>query len=220
MNNYKLIKLEQGYIIVSDDDIKSEEKKHYYIFYNSPFQHERGIYEVNEILDEDVLVVYTTNKDAFPGEYCVKIIASTFIRKLPDIDFNNLGEEFGIFDVNKLASSEIPTNILQTSKGCFDDLNEYERDVWKNGFNKCLELNKDKLYTKDQLLKAIEMARDITDGKDTFTAEDISGCTEVCTYNWKDKYDNETIIKSLQLKSEWDIEVFIEENKVKINKIL
>ena len=64
------------------------------------------------------------------------------------------------------------------------------------------------------------MARDITDGKDTFTTEDISGCTEVCTYKWEDKYDNEIIIKSLQPKTEWDIEVFIEENKVKITKIL
>ncbi len=55
----------------------------------------------------------------------------------------------------------------------------------------------DKKYTEEDMLKAIEKARDIFDGKDCFTAEDVSGCTEVCTYNWKFQFSEDDIINSL-----------------------
>lgn len=55
----------------------------------------------------------------------------------------------------------------------------------------------DKKYTEADLIKAIEKARDIFDGKQEFTAEDVSGCTEVCTYNWKFKLTDKEIIKSI-----------------------
>jgi len=55
----------------------------------------------------------------------------------------------------------------------------------------------EKLYTLAEVKKAIDMARDIFDGKDYFTAEDVSGCTEVCTYNWKFKFSEDEVIKSL-----------------------
>jgi hypothetical protein len=53
-------------------------------------------------------------------------------------------------------------------------------------------------YTEEDLRKAIEMARGIKEGKETFTAEDIAGCTEVCTYDWKFEFDEDEIIKSLK----------------------
>lgn len=49
------------------------------------------------------------------------------------------------------------------------------------------------LYTEEQLIKAIELAREITDGTWDFNAEDISGRTEVCTYDWEMLYTNKQI---------------------------
>ena len=80
------------------------------------------------------------------------------------------------------------------------------REYWRNnverrsfiiGYTQCQEDMADKKYTKEDMLKAIEKARDIFDGKDCFTAEDVSGCTEVCTYDWKFQFSEEDIINSL-----------------------
>jgi hypothetical protein len=65
------------------------------------------------------------------------------------------------------------------------------------GYTQCQEDVADKKYTEEDMLKAIEKARDIFDGKDCFTAEDVSGCTEVCTYNWKFQFSEDDIINSL-----------------------
>ena len=64
------------------------------------------------------------------------------------------------------------------------------------GFNKAKEKYK---YTDEDMRKAIEMARDIKDDSahDVFTAEDVSGCTEVCTYGWRNRYKDDEIIQSL-----------------------
>jgi len=53
-------------------------------------------------------------------------------------------------------------------------------------------------YSEEDLRKAIEMARGIREGNETFDAEDISGCTEVCTYDWKFEFDEDEIIQSLK----------------------
>jgi len=59
-----------------------------------------------------------------------------------------------------------------------------------------------KTYTEEDLKKAIEMARQIKDDSahDTFTVEDIRGCTEVCTYGWKEKYSDDEIIDFIKQK--------------------
>ena len=52
-----------------------------------------------------------------------------------------------------------------------------------------------------EIEKAMNVAREIQDDSahDTFTAEDISGCTEVCTYGWRYKTTNEDYISNLKL---------------------
>jgi hypothetical protein len=55
-----------------------------------------------------------------------------------------------------------------------------------------------KVYSEEDLRRAINMARGIKEGKETFTAEDISGSTEVCTYGWKFEFDEDEIIQSLK----------------------
>lgn len=49
------------------------------------------------------------------------------------------------------------------------------------------------LYTEEQLIKAIDLARLNTDGKEDFYIGDVSGCTEVCSYDWEEKYTDEEI---------------------------
>lgn len=52
-----------------------------------------------------------------------------------------------------------------------------------------------------EIEKAMDAAREIREGSgyDTFTAEDISGCTEVCTYGWEYAITNEDYISNLKL---------------------
>ena len=74
MNNYKLIKLEQGYIVVSDEKI---EKEDYYIAWETNYATE----------PKQRWVVYNLGV-GLNGSNQQKIIASTFIPELPNIDFN------------------------------------------------------------------------------------------------------------------------------------
>lgn len=124
---------------------------------------------------------------------CKKIIFSTkFIHE--SIPLLNLESEEA--EVFKMASE----NIL-TSSGFVNTENEMDvaYSFFHNGYQKAKETFK---YTEDDLRKAIEMARDITDGKETFTGEDASGFTEMCAYGWKEKFSDEEIIHSLQKPKE------------------
>jgi len=55
-------------------------------------------------------------------------------------------------------------------------------------------------YSEEEVRQAINKARDISDGKDCFDAEDISGCTEVCTYGWKFNMSEDSIIEQFKKK--------------------
>lgn len=55
-------------------------------------------------------------------------------------------------------------------------------------------------YSEEELRQAIRKARDISDGKECFDAEDISGCTEVCTYGWKFNMSEDLIIEQFKKK--------------------
>jgi hypothetical protein len=58
----------------------------------------------------------------------------------------------------------------------------------------------ERMYSEEDMRLAIKKARDISDGKDCFDAEDISGCTEVCTYGWEFNMSEDLIIEQLQNK--------------------
>ena len=57
-----------------------------------------------------------------------------------------------------------------------------------------------RLYSEEEVREAIRKARDISDGKDIFDAEDISGCTEICTYGWKFNLSEDKLIEQLENK--------------------
>lgn len=128
--DYKLIKLKEGYIIVSNEEIEN------YYFNN----HTKEIY-----LETHPKRLEVTNKE-LNKEIRFKIIASTFIPELPNIDFNNLEEEFGIIDVEKLAKEA--NGYLPYAR---DTKGVAFNEGFIEGFNKCLELNKDKLLTLDDI---------------------------------------------------------------------
>ena len=57
-----------------------------------------------------------------------------------------------------------------------------------------------KLYTEEQVRKAIQMARLIQEKgsvEDSFDVESISGLTEICTYGWSERYSTDEISEQL-----------------------
>jgi hypothetical protein len=75
----------------------------------------------------------------------------------------------------------------------FGGIGNSENDK-KNHFVKGAKWQQERMYSEEELRQAIKKARDISDGKDCFDAEDISGCTEVCTYDWKFNLSEDSII--------------------------
>lgn len=69
-----------------------------------------------------------------------------------------------------------------------------------------------KLYTEEQVRKAIELARLIQEKgsvEDSFDVESISGLTEICTYGWSERYSTDEISEQLipiELPSDEEIE--------------
>ncbi len=182
MMNYKLIKLKEGYIIVSNKKEKADSITKWY-------------YE-----EDNNIQCYQFCKKTLPKEYYLnEVIASTFIDELPDIDFNNLEEEFGIITVEELVLKEFPIykkDIWEEDGLAYnEDIHKDYREGYIKGFNKCLELNKDKLYTEENLREAIAeswVTCEDNEDKETFTQ----------VFN--------RIIQSLQPKTEWDIEIELE----------
>lgn len=121
------------------------------------------------------------------------------------IGYASHGDEKG--NVNPEGYSEKQVGLLH---GFIDGYQKCQKDNEEKVFSLVSEITtlneqidvfkKNKKFTEEDLRKAIEKARDIFDGKDCFTAEDISGCTEVCTYNWKFQFSEEAIINSLNKK--------------------
>lgn len=175
--DYKLIKLKEGYIIVSNEEIEN------YYFNN----HTKEIY-----LETNPKRLEVTNKE-LNKEIRFKIIASTFIPQLPNIDFNNLEEEFDIVDVEKLAKEA--NGYLPYAR---DTKGVAFNEGFIEGFNKCLELNKDKLLTLDDISNFRKI---LEDG----VFSNMSCSSAIVEF---DKF-----IKSLQ-KTERDIKIETEEKEI------
>lgn len=133
-----------------------------------------------------------------------KIIAG--IHGLPSIDFSALSEEdckkIGWVDVEKLAMKE-----CVCGTGDCSHVKSYIR-----GFKAAQALN-EKKFSGEDVRKAIEMAREIIDGKEVFELEGILGLTEVCTHNCS-VHSVDKIIQSLSQPKVFDVEVEMEAYKV------
>ena len=80
------------------------------------------------------------------------------------------------------------------------DYREYAEFGFKKGFKAGAECQAERMYSEEDMRLAIKKARDISDGKDCFDAEDISGCTEICTYDWKFNMEEDSIIEQFKKK--------------------
>jgi hypothetical protein len=113
-------------------------------------------------------------------------VASTSLNTLSK---QNCNEIFGVVDVEKLAREE----------ACDCEAPECEvRDDYKKGFNKAMELNKDKVFTLEDMEKAIDVCIELMNNKGS----------EFRTHK-------QTIIQSLQQPTEIEVEIEVapKENK-------
>jgi hypothetical protein len=87
-------------------------------------------------------------------------------------------------------------SLLKKNKTCSCDNCFYGR----SDLTEQLILQQEISYSEEEVRQAIKKARDISDGKYCFDAEDISGCTEVCTYDWKFNLSEDSIIEQFKKK--------------------
>lgn len=180
--DYKLIKLKEGYIIVSDEALINNDNYYHKIRKTIHKTYDNADYFINNTIYENLK----------------KIIASTFIPELPNIDFNGLEEEFGVINWLNIAIQEEEQEI--------ENNKEYHSTSWYNGFKlgwqKVQELNKDKLYTADELIKNFKPAFDkfINDGGAIGSNENWVQFQNIV--EWFPKY-----LQSLHSKTIWDIEI-------------
>ena len=118
-----------------------------------------------------------------------------------NLSHKNCDEIFGIFDVEKFAYfySTTTTFIKKENVPTLKEIEdaEYISEIAYNaGFNKAIELNKDKLFTLNDIKKAIEMAKQGTAQSD--------GLTAIRIY---EKYSESEIIESLNRPTEIEVEI-------------
>ena len=99
---------------------------------------------------------------------------------------SNCDEIFGVVDAGKLAEEEIPYSSSTTIN--------VQRMRFIHGFNKEMELNKDKVFTLEDMEKAIDVCIELMNNKGS----------EFRTHK-------QTIIQSLQQPTEIDVEIGMED---------
>jgi hypothetical protein len=173
--DYKLIKIKEGCVILFNEI--------------TGFENNIWVYNNGRIwVWKSTMALRSNNKPK-------KIIASNFIPELLNIDFNNLEEEFGIVNIEQLAEFT-GKNYQHLDGDIINDHPEYYSGFF-DGFNKCLSLNKDKLYTLDDLKFHLQSFGLVLFGQILRKEVDIT--EEV-------KSSAITYFKSLQPKTEWDIQ--------------
>lgn len=81
--------------------------------------------------ESDIILSRDSNIEVYKTD-CYKIIAaSPKLGDLPEFETLPPNKED---DVKKLALIAYPKDIVETSKGCFDDLNEANRNIWIAGY--------------------------------------------------------------------------------------
>lgn len=154
MINYKLIRTSEGYIIISDVEIQV----------NDLLISELGF--IVKFIRKDInsIMVSTDNNQMCsrvnPIDY-KKIVASTYLNGLPNIVFNSFEERVNFDNIELLAKEYIEKEskeIAIPASFFYNGLYYYEQ-CFIAGYNKCLEINKDKLYTAEQMKEfAIEVS--------------------------------------------------------------
>ncbi len=82
-----------------------------------------------------------------------KIISGT--RWLPTINLSLLSEEhckkIGYVDINEMSERAFPKDIIETSKGCFDDMALADRQTWEDGFRAAIKTMYNEAHIRDAI---------------------------------------------------------------------
>jgi hypothetical protein len=121
-------------------------------------------------------------------------IASTDSRDNRDkkLSKQNCDELFGVVDVEKLATQHL---IDKNCASLHTSWQGYNENTYKEGFNKAMELNKDKVFTLEDMLKAIQFGEDNTD---------------IESFDDMPEEDKLQFIQSLQQPTEIEVEIVTE----------
>jgi hypothetical protein len=171
--NIEKIEINGHYVWVDKD---AEIKEGDYVYVNCSEIKVTEICQVSGYYNEQFLFKHNSQ---IHMDYCKKIIAAS-----PELKLEG-----------------VPTYVEWLAE---ENMKQYDwvEDIDGRGcFIKGYQTAEKELPTWDDVRKAIELARLIKeDGsvEDSFTAEDISGCTEVCTYGWSFKHSEKEIIEQLK----------------------
>jgi len=119
----------------------------------------------------------------------------------------NCDEIFGVLDVETLSDEYSHDSIWFNKRGTYNNQEFFEfiaKKSFTDGFNKAMELNKDKLFTVEDIKKAIAFGWDY----EGLTKEEM-----LERYNFKLEYDNsytediDKFIQSLQQPKEIEVEI-------------
>jgi hypothetical protein len=125
------------------------------------------INDIYTLLGEDNKMIASDDID-FQSDY-----------KIGKLSKQNCDEIFGVVDVDKLTN-DLPYDMGVTRKD--------QKQIWMDGFNKAMELNKDKLFTVEDMRKALITMQ---------VSHNVIRTTE----------DREELIQSLRQPTEIDVEV-------------
>ena len=123
------------------------------------------------------------------------------------LNLDNCDEIFGVINVEKLAEEkfrllELTNHISDSYVGEENNQLLGHRKTYIKGFNKAMELNKDKLFTVEDIKKAIEMAR-----KGSIQEQHNGYGQRTSPIFVSDNLSVDTIIQSLQQPTEIEVEV-------------
>lgn len=194
----KLIKINADhYIIVDDSEIRE----------GNYFISDKIIHQAEEILDCD----NDGNKEIHsqnycnPLKFCKKITHSTpnvggfsalLIAGVKELSHQEVKELIGEVDVEKIAEHHIGSGYSSY---------ELVKSAFIAGYNQSLEDNKEKKYTEEDMKECVmSILRDLN------THNEID---KPVNFVWTDSFKKH--IQTLQLKTEWDVEIIDGELKLK-----
>lgn len=182
----KLIKLQDNYYIISDDEIK--EGDYVYRKYENGDSHVGKATPNSDnlklIKDKRVFKITHSTQQLEYHQVDQKLIDDSIegwvFDKIKPLDINEIEELIYGYSVEKII------NTTNTPK----DFDQYTYDKGiEFGFKAAMEINKDKLFTIEDMEKAIDMA-------------------------WREEYSSEEIIQPLLPKTEWEVEII--DGKIKL----
>ena len=183
----KLIKIEKHYYVIGDNDIKEGSYWIYICPINGIDYGENNVPIIKNNLDSSWFDRLHDKKNYFKITHSTQQLEGVTLLSLSDVEEAIYG-----YNIKKLAIKKYP--ICDEFPGRW-----FSSEGFIEGFKACQELMKDKLFTVEDMEKAIEMAREESGFSDNTMSYD---------------YDENDIIQSFLPKTEWEIE--IQDNKIKV----